>query len=99
MPVLHDAAQKATSHVYMVQTSSQNVFVDKPTRPQQCDVKGSVSPPSWSRVHLWHLDAILDDGSDRTMVLSWLLLRTVRDDIVGVPRSVFIPPAVAQRSA
>ena len=67
LTILHEASQQHTS-VYMVKPDSQPVYVDKPSRP--CDVMLKVV-----RVHLHGpagvIDtyAVLDDGSERTMLL------------------------------
>ena len=80
--------------VYGVQSSSQSVFIDKPTRPHNVMLKVVPvllhGPGGTIDTH-----AILDDGSKRTMVLQLaadklqlegkpetMLLQTVRDDIV-----------------
>ncbi|XP_038075608.1 uncharacterized protein LOC119743278 [Patiria miniata] len=93
LTVLHEAAQKATS-VFMVKPTSQSVYVDKPSRP--CNTMLKVV-----RVTLHGPDsnidsyAVLDDGSERTMLLQdaaqqlklsgtpeTMHLRTVREDLV-----------------
>ncbi|XP_038054692.1 uncharacterized protein LOC119726911 [Patiria miniata] len=93
LTVLHEAAQKATS-VFMVKPTSQSVYVDKPSRP--CNTMLKVV-----RVTLHGPDsnidsyAVLDDGSERTMLLQdaaqqlklsgtpeTMHLQTVREDLV-----------------
>ena len=107
LTVLHDAAQKATSHVYRIQTSNQEVFMDKPTRPHNIMLK-VVQILLHGPAGTLDTYAILDDGSERTMLLQQaadklqlegkpetMLLRTIHDDIVechGQSSSIQLSP-------
>ncbi|XP_038071933.1 uncharacterized protein LOC119740637 [Patiria miniata] len=94
LTVLHDAAHKTTSHVFRVQTSSLNVYVDRPIRPHGVMLK-VVPVLLHGPAGTIETYAILDDGSERSMLIQTaaeklqlkgqpetVLLRTVRDDIV-----------------
>ena len=93
LTILHDVVKEFTTGVHLSQTTDPAVYLDKPTRPQKVMLK--VVPLYIYGTKRMEAYAILDDGSERTMVLPSIVedlklegtketmyLRTVRDDIV-----------------
>ena len=97
LTILHDTAQRFTSTVLMTGSSPSAVYLDKPSRPHDVMLK-VVKVLLYGPQGSMETYAILDDGSERTMLLNsameqlnlvgkpeTLLLRTVREDTVQCP--------------
>ncbi|XP_005167247.1 uncharacterized protein [Danio rerio] len=99
LTVLHDVNMQEPNKVLMVSTSADTIYLDRPNRPQQVMLK-VVKVLLHNARHSLEAYALLDDGSERTILLSsatqylqlhknpeTLSLRTVRHEVVHLKGS------------
>ncbi|XP_022540035.2 uncharacterized protein LOC111195821 [Astyanax mexicanus] len=99
LTVLHEASQQETRQVLMVNASPDTIYLDRPNRPQRVMLK-VVKVILHSGDKSLEAFAVLDDGSERTIILSpavqclglgkepeILSLRTIRHDVIQLQGS------------
>ncbi|KAK7916727.1 hypothetical protein WMY93_012488 [Mugilogobius chulae] len=114
LTVLHEVSQPEPKKVLMVSAAPDTVYVDRPSRPQRVMLK-LVKVRLYNAEHSLDGFAILDDGSERTLILpsavqhlhltkepEILPLRTVRHEVIhlqGATVSFEISPAHSPKSS